>query len=186
MVYPLIPPALFFWSMANLMPLAVDWPPTVQTGRSDPILMVPFDPVPPVVPPQAKATNAATMRTPSPLARTIWFLHVFVGRPEEVPLGQRLPSLAALFPTCVGARVRRRRMRPHGVAEPLLRGELSTCICLEVKRCFGSPFGGSALHGSAVVSIGECCAVIFGPDEAPGKSWIRRACPGRALCHRRP
>src|SRR5260370_40196826 len=31
------------------------------------------------------------------------------------------------------------------VAEPLLRGELSTCICLEVKRCFGSPFGASGL-----------------------------------------
>src|SRR5216684_7841076 len=143
MVYPLIPPALFFWSMANLTPLAVDWPPTVQTGRSDPILIVPFDPVLPPPPPHANATNAATMRTPSPLARTIWLLHVFVGRPEEIPLGERLPSLAALFPTSVGARVRRRRMRPHGVAEPLLRGELSTCIRLEVKRCFGSPFGAS-------------------------------------------
>src|SRR4029077_15370864 len=67
------------------MPLAVDWPPTVQTGRSDPILIVPFDPVlPPPPPPQAKATNAATMRTPSPLARTIWFPLVFVGRPESL------------------------------------------------------------------------------------------------------
>src|SRR5712691_9091197 len=147
MVYPLTPPALFFWSMANLMPLAVFWPPTVQTGRSDPILMVPFEVVPPPPPPQAKATNAATMRTPSPLSRTIWFLHVFVGRPEEIPLGECLPSFAALFPTEVGARVRRRRMRPHGVAEPLLRGELSTCICLEVKRCLGSPFRASALMG---------------------------------------
>src|SRR6266852_6122057 len=132
------------------MPLAVDWPPVEHTGRSDPILMVPFDPVPPPPPPQAKATNAATMRTPSPLARTIWFLHVFVGRPEEIPLGERLPSLAALFPTCVGARVRRRRMRPHGVAESLLRGELSTCICLEVKGCFRSPFGASGLMEAQV------------------------------------
>src|SRR5260370_20103884 len=123
------------------MPLAVDWPPVVHTGRSEPILMVPFDPVVPVPPPQAKATNVATMRTPSPLARTIRFLHVFVGRPEEIPLGERLPSFAALFPTDVGARARRRRMRPHGVAAPLLPGGLSTCICLEDRRCFGSPLG---------------------------------------------
>src|SRR5713101_2632325 len=91
MVYPLTPPALFFWSMANLMPLAVDWPPTVQTGRSDPILIVPFDPVPPPPPPQANATNAATMRTPSPLARTIWFLHVFAGGAKKSLLANASP-----------------------------------------------------------------------------------------------
>src|SRR2546428_13656782 len=122
--------------MANAAPCCVGKPLDVSlpdVGRSLAISISPLVVLPPP-PPHANATNAATMRTPSPLARTIWFLHVFVGRPEEVPLGERLPSLAALFPTCVGARVRRRRMRPHGVAEPLLRGELSTCICLEVKR----------------------------------------------------
>src|SRR5260370_39327562 len=98
MVYPLIPPALFFWSMANLMPLAVDWPPAVQTGRADPILIVPFDPGPPP-PPQANAPNAATLRAPSPLARTLWFLPVFVGGGEEVPPCELLPSFAALIPT---------------------------------------------------------------------------------------
>jgi len=46
---------------------------------------------------------------------------VFVGKH---PQDHGFPSFAALFPTCpgismtIGARVRRRRMRPHGVAEP--------------------------------------------------------------------
>src|ERR1700704_1524808 len=62
------------------MPFWVAWPPTVQTGRSDPILIVPLAvPVPPL-PPQANATSAAEMRTVSPLARTIWFPLVFVER----------------------------------------------------------------------------------------------------------
>src|SRR6202521_6265724 len=41
----------------------------------------PLDP-PPLVPPQANATKVAVMRTASPLARTIWFPLVFVGRPS--------------------------------------------------------------------------------------------------------
>src|SRR5216683_181412 len=83
MVYPLTPPAAFFWSTANLMPFAVDWPPVVQTGRSEPILIVPLlPPPPPPLPPQATATTIATVRTTSPLARTIWFPLVLVGRPS--------------------------------------------------------------------------------------------------------
>src|SRR6266571_9154340 len=68
------------------MPFAVDWPPVVQTGRSEPILIVPlFPPPPPVLPPQATATKIATVRTTSPLARTIWFPLVLVGRPMRKP-----------------------------------------------------------------------------------------------------
>src|SRR4029077_3102279 len=80
MVKPSTPPAAFFWSTANLTPFWVAWPPTVQTGRSDPILIVPLLPPVPPLPPQANATSAAEMRTVSPLARTIWFPLVFVGR----------------------------------------------------------------------------------------------------------
>src|SRR5437879_12895184 len=81
MVKPSTPPALFFWSMANLTPFAVAWPPIVHTGRSEPILMVPLlVPPPPPPPPQAKATRVAAVRTISPLARTIWFPLVLVGR----------------------------------------------------------------------------------------------------------
>src|SRR5260370_28856661 len=65
------------------MPFAVDWPPVVQTGRSEPILIVPLlPPPPPPLPPQATATTIATVRTTSPLARTIWFPLVLVGRPS--------------------------------------------------------------------------------------------------------
>src|SRR5712692_5993075 len=101
--------------------------------------MSPLEPPVEVVPPQAKATTVAIQRTTSPRARTIWFPLVFVGRHELIRQAGCLPSLAALFPTRVGARVRRRRMRPHGVAEPLLRGELSTCACLEVKHRVARP-----------------------------------------------
>src|SRR6266540_2206790 len=131
-VKPSTPPAVFFWSTANLTPFAVAWPPTVQTGRSEPILMVPLLPPPPPPPPQAKATRVAAVRTISPLARTIWFPLVLVGRPSACHTS-RLPSLAALFPTRVGARVRRRRVRPHGMAELLLRGKVSTRRPLQVK-----------------------------------------------------
>src|SRR5260370_32977314 len=58
-----------------------------------------------------------------------------------------LPSIAALFPTYVGARVRRRRKPPHGGAEPLLRGELSTHARLEVKR-------GSGGHSGELAGVG--------------------------------
>src|SRR5690349_3643522 len=87
MVYPLTPPAVFFWSTANLMPFAVDWPPVVQTGRSEPILIVPLfpPPPPPVLAPQAKATIKAIERTTSPLARTIRFPLVLIGRPCAKP-----------------------------------------------------------------------------------------------------
>src|SRR6266567_4287521 len=70
-VYPLTPPAAFFWLTANWMPFWVAWPPTVHTGRSDPILMVPLDPAGPFELPHAKATSVAPMSTVSPLARTI-------------------------------------------------------------------------------------------------------------------
>src|SRR5256885_14936302 len=74
MVKPSTPPALFFWSMENLTPLETACPPTVHTGRSEPILMVPLlVPPPRPPPPQAKATRVAAVRTISPLARTIWF-----------------------------------------------------------------------------------------------------------------
>src|SRR5215831_15600805 len=86
MVYPFTPPAAFFWSTANLTPLAVDWPPVVHTGRSEPILIVPLLPLPPpLLVPQATATSTAIERTISPLARTIWFPLVLVGRPNAHP-----------------------------------------------------------------------------------------------------
>src|SRR5256885_16270952 len=86
MVKPSTPPALFFWLMANLTPFETAWPPTVHTGRSDPILMVPLlVPPPPPPPPQAKATRVAAVRTISPLARTIWFPLVLVGRARRKP-----------------------------------------------------------------------------------------------------
>src|SRR5207302_850748 len=69
---PSTPPAAFFWSTANFTPLEVDWPPVVQTGKSEPILIVPLLPlVPGLLPPQANATISAIERTTSPLARTI-------------------------------------------------------------------------------------------------------------------
>src|ERR1700682_6014267 len=101
----------------------------------------PFDPVPPlVVPAQANATNAAEMRTASPLARTIRFPLVFIGRPttnRTTAFPHSPPSSQPTSSLAVGARVRRRRMRPHGVAEPLLRSELWTRERLQVKhsRC---------------------------------------------------
>src|SRR5260370_41449061 len=103
----LTPPAAFFWSTANLMPFAVDWPPVVHTGRSDPILMVPLDAVPPPPPPpHATATTAANVRITSPLPRTIWFSLCLLEAAARC--ARRCPqSFAALFPTAVGARVRR-------------------------------------------------------------------------------
>src|SRR5437667_12602523 len=86
MVKPSTPPALFFWSTANLTPFETAWPPIVHTGRSEPILMVPLlVPPPPPPPPQAKATRVAAVRTISPLARTIWFPLVLVGRAMRKP-----------------------------------------------------------------------------------------------------
>src|SRR5256885_12908044 len=86
MVYPSTPPAAFFWSTANLTPFDVDCPPVVQTGKSEPILIVPLVVPPPLVPlPQAKATSVAAVRTISPLARTIWFPLVLVGRAMRKP-----------------------------------------------------------------------------------------------------
>src|SRR2546426_11605079 len=86
MVKPSTPPALFFWSTANSMPFETAWPPIVHTGRSEPILMVPLlVPPPPPPPPQAKATSVAAVRTISPLARTIWFPLVLVGRAMRKP-----------------------------------------------------------------------------------------------------
>ena len=55
--------------------------PAVQTGKSVPILIVPFAALEPVLPPQAKATSVAAVRTISPRARTIWFPLVLLGRP---------------------------------------------------------------------------------------------------------
>src|SRR6266704_2827495 len=76
----------FCW-IANLTPFAVAWPPMVHTGRSEPILIVPLlvPPPPPPPPPQAKATSVAAVRTISPLARTIWFPLVLVGRAMRKP-----------------------------------------------------------------------------------------------------
>src|SRR5258707_5306431 len=94
----------------------------------------PLDPPPPLEPPQANATKVAVMRTASPLARTIWFPLVFVGRPvnlKDHTASPHSPPSSQLIR--VGARVRRRRMRPHGMAEPLLRSELWTRRSLQVK-----------------------------------------------------
>src|SRR5437764_13165742 len=79
-----------------------------EVGRSLAISISPLLPPPPPVLPQAKATIVATVRTTSPLARTIWFPLVLVGRPAQNHT-KRLPSLAALFPTesgreCAGGR----------------------------------------------------------------------------------
>src|SRR5438094_2089339 len=193
MLKPSTPPAAFFWSTANLTPLEVDWPPVVQTGKSEPILIVPLlpPPPPPVVPPQAKATIVATVRTTSPLARTIWFPLVLVGR-QSANHTERLPSLAALFPTRVGARVRRRRVRPHGMAELLLRGKLSTSKALQVKsdlrrgpinkvsgRCSRPPRPASrrpARRGRAPRRSRSPCSWCRRRRRSPGCLWPR---PGR-------
>src|SRR4051794_20145748 len=80
------PSTVFFWSIANLTPFSVAFPPTVHVGRSEPILMVPLlVPPPPPPPPQAKATRVAAVRTMSPLARTIWFPLVLVERRSAKP-----------------------------------------------------------------------------------------------------
>src|SRR5438105_1760159 len=69
------------------MPFSAPLPPLVQVvGRSEPILIVPLVVPPPLVPPpQAKATSVAAVRTISPLARTIWFPLVLVGRAMRKP-----------------------------------------------------------------------------------------------------
>src|SRR2546430_2971219 len=55
-----------------------------EVGRSLAISISPLlPPPPPPVLPQAKATIVATVRTTSPLARTIWFPLVLVGRPAQ-------------------------------------------------------------------------------------------------------
>src|SRR5581483_3513796 len=125
-----------FWATANWAPYCVGRPldaSAPETGRSLAMSISPLDvlPPPPDVPPQAKANTVAAVRTTSPLARTIWFPLVLLEGRAGSP--RRLPSLAALFPTRVGARVRRRRVRPHGMAEPLLRVQLSTCRGPQVK-----------------------------------------------------
>src|SRR6266699_2109029 len=97
--YPLTPPAAFFGLIANWMPLCTACPPTVHTGRSDPILMVPLDPAGPLELPHAKATSVAMVRTTSPLARTIWFPLVQM---EALILLWTPPSFAALFPATPG------------------------------------------------------------------------------------
>src|SRR5436309_2795935 len=134
MVKPSTPPALFFWSTANLMPLAVDWPPVVHTGRSEPILIVPLlAPPPPPPPPQAKATIVATVRTTSPLARTIWFPLVLVGRHSATP-HLTPPITCRPLPNSKSGRECAGGECGHiGMAELLLRGKLSTCRALEVK-----------------------------------------------------
>src|SRR5579859_1112888 len=83
-----------------------------DTGRSVAIQMSPLELDPPLVLPHAKATTVAAMRTVSPLARTIWLPLVMLL--EAMKLRSDASTLAALFPTSeVGARVRRRRVRPH-------------------------------------------------------------------------
>src|SRR5919204_3992618 len=132
---PSTPPAAFFWSTANLTPLAVDWPPVVQTGRSEPILMVPLlPPVVGVVPPQANATSVATVRTTSPLARTIWFPlvrgweAVRATTPVSLPVTCRpLPGLST-GRECAGGECGHMRM-----AELTTPSTLSTCGALQVK-----------------------------------------------------
>src|SRR2546428_13722538 len=86
MVKPSTPPAVSCGSTQNLMRFETAWPRIVHTGRSEPILMVPLlVPPPPPPPPQAKATRVAAVRTISPLARTIWFPLVLVGRAMRKP-----------------------------------------------------------------------------------------------------
>src|SRR6266852_5236651 len=152
MVYPLIPPALFFWSMANLI--------------------VPFDPPPPPPPPQANATNAATMRTPSPLARTIWFLHVFTGGAKKSLLANASPhsppsSQPESGRECAGdefGHMGGRTTTPWLTIDLYLpRSQAVLWISLRRIR----------VDVSAVVSIGECRAVIYGPDETPWEGGVR-------------
>src|ERR1700687_5350410 len=91
---PLTPPAAFFWSTANLTPFAVDWPPVVHTGRSEPILCGPSAPVRPPPPPHANVTTAANVRITSPLPRTIWFslclLEAVADAPSHSPPSSQL------------------------------------------------------------------------------------------------
>src|SRR5438046_1535090 len=132
-VKPSTPPAAFFWSTANLIPFCVARPPIVQDGGSEPILMVPVLVPPPPWPPQAKATRVAAVRTTSPLARTIWFPLVLVGRRSAKPhltASHHLPPSSQLASgrECAGG-----ECGHIGMAECLLRGTLSTRRALEVK-----------------------------------------------------
>src|SRR5690349_13088275 len=89
-----------------------------DVGRSLAMSISPLlpPPPPPLVPPQAKATKVASVRTTSPLARTIWFPLVLVGRQMRKPHRKASPHLPPSSQPG-GARVRRRRVRPHGMAE---------------------------------------------------------------------
>src|ERR1700687_2645587 len=102
---PLTPPAAFFWSTANLTPFAVDWPPVVHTGRSDPILIVPFDPVLPPPPPHANVTTAANVRITSPLPRTIWFSLCLLEAVADAPSHSPPSSQPESGRECAGRRM---------------------------------------------------------------------------------
>src|SRR5437773_3143463 len=150
MVAPSSPLVLFFWSTGNLTPFETAWQPIVHTGRSEPILMVPLlVPPPPPPPPQAKATRVAAVRTISPLARTIWFPLVLVGRRSAKPhltASHHLPPSSQLASgrECAGG-----ECGHIGMAELLLRGTLSTRRALQVKSKLAGDQIGTNQEGPA-------------------------------------
>src|SRR5437773_2515826 len=156
MVAPSSPLVLFFWSTGNLTPFETAWQPIVHTGRSEPILMVPLlVPPPPPPPPQAKATRVAAVRTISPLARTIWFPLVLVGRRSAKPhltASHHLPPSSQLASgrECAGG-----ECGHIGMAELLLRGTLSTRRALEVKSKLPAASPLIRKAGAVVHRIGE-------------------------------
>src|SRR5712691_12958352 len=98
-VKPLTLPAC---STANAAPYCVGRPldeSAPEVGRSLAMSISPLlPPPPPPELPHAQATSVATVRTTSPLARTIWFPLVLVGRQMRKTTPESLPSLTALFP----------------------------------------------------------------------------------------
>src|SRR2546425_10343619 len=150
------------------MPLATAWPPIVQTGRSDPILIVPFEAPPPVpvLPPHATATSTAVVRTISPLARTIWFPLVLVGRPMRKPhqtppiTCRPLPnsSRGESAPAASAATWDGRTTTPRQTIDsegPPSQVEVKTRVSLGAR------------------SIGKAGAVVHRVDQLPGSSGVR-------------
>src|SRR5689334_1225011 len=84
------------------------------------------------------------------------------------------------LPSDAGARVRRRRMRPHGGGRTDTPSQLSTRRALEVKLCLAALGLGWVEGGCAAVSIWQRGAVI---DE-PGRQPRRGPIDGRGLDNR--
>src|SRR5579864_2244214 len=124
----------------------------------------PFEVLPPPPElPQAKANSVATMRTPSPLARTIWFPLVIPGRPVAFK-ADGLPSLAALFPT-VGGQHGRGESAPASSAATRGGRTATPMETIDPRRPASQVTTGDECN---TLSIGERSAVINDAGGRPG------------------